>query len=125
VSGHLFAATVTARLRVEARLRIDFLRPEAPGKLLQSGDIDNRIKTLFDGLSVPQQPNMLPKNFNPSPDEVPFHCLLDDDGLVTGFEVQTYRWLAGAARPRDEVLLIIHVSTSLAGPMSGLNEGLA
>jgi hypothetical protein len=48
-------------------LKITLLRPEEPGAIiLQSGDIDNRLKTLFDALSVPAQPNQLPKNDAPN-----------------------------------------------------------
>lgn len=125
VGGFLFASVVSRGLHVAARLRIDFLRPESPGRILQSGDIDNRIKTLFDGLSVPQQPNMLPKSFVQTDESKPMHCLLEDDSLVTGLEVQTYRWLGAAGRQANEVLLVIHVTTSLVGSMNALNEGLS
>jgi hypothetical protein len=35
-------------------LNILFLRADIPGKVVQSGDIDNRLKTLFDALRMPQ-----------------------------------------------------------------------
>lgn len=32
-----------------------FLRPDAPGGVVKDGDIDNRIKTLFDSLKIAKQ----------------------------------------------------------------------
>lgn len=125
VGGHEFACLATRKLNVSVQLRVDFLRPESPGRILKSGDIDNRIKTLFDGLSIPPQPNMVPKDFTPAGDQKPLFCLLEDDSLVTAVQVQTYQWLAGDQRDPNDVLLIIHVLTALTGPMTGLNEGLA
>ena len=53
-----FAPLVTEEMNVIAELDIILLRPELPGNLLaQGGDIDNRLKTLFDALSMPQQTN--------------------------------------------------------------------
>src|SRR5439155_15756508 len=52
-----------------AELEITLLRPEAPGSIIsKGGDIDNRIKTLLDGLRVPASPDELPDNVQPGDD---------------------------------------------------------
>ena len=58
---------------------IFMLRPEVPGAIItQGGDIDNRLKTLFDALRMPQNENELPKDEIPGTDEVPFFWLFPD-----------------------------------------------
>ena len=52
--GYLFTPVVTTRLNLIAHLDILFLRPGNPGSLItHGGDIDNRLKTLFDALQIP------------------------------------------------------------------------
>ncbi len=51
VGAFQFAPTVSSRLDMVADLTITLLRPEPPGQIVtQSGDIDNRLKTLLDAL---------------------------------------------------------------------------
>jgi len=60
VDGVTFIPIVYEALFLVANLDILFLRPEEPGKIVtQGGDLDNRIKTLFDALRVPK-PGELP-----------------------------------------------------------------
>ena len=80
---------VREELGLICRLDILFLRPEPPGSVLESGDIDNRLKTLFDALRLPKGPQELVGYDNPKGDEDPFYCLLEDDGLITHVSVET------------------------------------
>jgi len=49
----VFVPLVTEEMNVVAHLSLTLLRPEAPVSLLtKGGDIDNRLKTLFDALSI-------------------------------------------------------------------------
>jgi hypothetical protein len=91
-------------------LSIIMLRPgQAPGYLIgQGGDIDNRLKTLFDSLRVPQCPAELPAGATPAPDENPLFCLLSDDKLVASLSVVTERLLEVPPSP-DAVRLLIEV----------------
>lgn len=108
-----FAPLVTAELRMIAHLHVIFLRPEEPGALItQGGDIDNRIKTLFDALRMPKDPSEIPKDDVPGVDENPFHCLLEDDNLIISVHVQTERLLDTQVGTND-VLLLIRVTTRL------------
>lgn len=92
-------------------LEITLLRPEAPGSVItQSGDIDNRLKTLFDGLRMPKDIGEIPAGDAPTVDENPFYCLLQDDNLITKVTVITDRLLQATATP-NEVLLVLRVNT--------------
>ena len=89
-----FVPLITAEMNVVAELFITLLRPEPPGGLItRGGDIDNRLKTLFDALTMPRHPNALPSGAAPTPDQVPFFCLLEDDNLVVSFSVRTEQLL--------------------------------
>jgi len=108
-----FAPLVSSRIYLIAEIRITLLRPEPPGSIItQAGDIDNRLKTLLDSLKVPSEPDALPINAKPSPDEEPFFCLLEDDNLVTNLSISTDRLLEPSTSP-SEVVLLLHVQTKI------------
>lgn len=109
IGQFIFRPLVNPEYDVVAELDITFLRPEPPGLLVsQSGDIDNRIKTLLDALRMPQNLGELPKNDSPRENETPFCVLLEDDRLITHLSVTTDRLLEPVAH-QLEVLLLIHV----------------
>ncbi len=56
-----FVALVSLWNRLLAEVEITLLRPEAPGSIVSSGDIDNRLKTLFDAIKIPQHLQDLPQ----------------------------------------------------------------
>ena len=66
----------------------------SPKAVLYGGDIDNRVKTLIDGLSMPEQENQLTGNEIPKDDEKPFFCLLESDDSVTELTVNADRLLS-------------------------------
>jgi hypothetical protein len=106
-----FVPLITAEMDVVAELSIALLRPEPPGKLLtQGGDIDNRLKTLFDALTMPRHGNSLPSGATPAVDESPFYCLLEDDNLVISVAVRTEQLLEPEIDP-SEVDAVIHIRT--------------
>ena len=55
VGNFQFVNLVSSQIGLIAELDIIFMRPEEPGKMINSGDIDNRIKTLFDALRYPKE----------------------------------------------------------------------
>lgn len=108
-----FVPLVTENQFLYAELDILFLRAEAPGRIFatnQGGDLDNRLKVLFDALRVPES-SELPPAANPSADEEPFFCLLQNDYLITAARVESERLLVDAAKPeRDRVRLVVRVT---------------
>ncbi|HOA94424.1 MAG TPA: hypothetical protein PKJ79_11745, partial [Quisquiliibacterium sp.] len=71
------------------------------------GDIDNRLKTLLDGLRMPRGANEGRQTLLDTPDPVPFFCLLEDDSLVTKVTVESEQLLRPA--PPDAVIAVISV----------------
>lgn len=111
--GYRFVPLVSSLDGVACAVDILFLRRDEPGSLIKSGgDIDNRIKVLFDAMRIPQASEEL-KGTHPEQDEDPFFCLLEDDRLITEVKVTTDKLLA----PRifgehvNDVHLVIHVRT--------------
>lgn len=115
VDNFTFAPLITERLWLAAQIKITLLRPEKPGQIIQhSGDIDNRLKTLFDALCVPPQSNQIPPGDSPGQSETPFYCLLQDDRLITSVSVDTQRLLTVDDGVRSShVVLLVRVKTQV------------
>ncbi len=100
---------------ISCSLDILFLRRESAGGLVtHGGDLDNRLKLLFDALRVPSTNEELPDT-PPAPDEEPFHCVLEDDKYIDKVTVNTDRLLVPLdfriGEREHDVLLIIGVKT--------------
>jgi hypothetical protein len=104
-----FIPLVTKHLHLVCSLDITMLRPEAPGQLIRhGGDIDNRMKTLFDSLRVPDESEV--SGLSPDLEETPFYCLLENDSLVASLQVKTERLLRPVTeKPVSEVEMLIAV----------------
>ena len=108
-----FVPLATNELKLIAELDVTLLRPEPPGRLVtQGGDIDNRLKTLFGALSIPQL-NALPQGALPAADETPFYVVLEDDNLITSLSVKTEHLLKPQDKNHVEMFLRVHL-TSMA-----------
>jgi hypothetical protein len=104
LNGFGLVALATRRNRLVCELEIRFLRSSQPGDIIVSGgDIDNRLKTLFDALRMPQTDVELSNDIATTIDE-PFYCLLEDDSLITRVDVATDRLLKPDVDPVDVVL---------------------
>lgn len=109
VGGFNFIPVVSERINLICYLDILFLRREKPGAVVTSGgDIDNRLKTLFDSLRIPKNMSELPPGDTPQAGEDPFFCVLEDDALITRVNVTTDRLLEPGQGSR--VFLILHVT---------------
>jgi hypothetical protein len=106
--GFHFVPLVEESLQLNVSLDILFLRPDDHPLLQQGGDLDNRLKTLFDSLRVPDSTNGL--GGKPAHDEDPFFVLLQDDRLITEFKVSSDTLLMlprnRALDPKDAFLVI-------------------
>jgi hypothetical protein len=104
--GYRYAPLVWKENDLYCSLRILCLRRDHPGAVLPTRDIDNRIKTLVDALTMPPNSQGSPmKDGEPLPPqegEDPFYVLLDDDRQVTHLEVETDTALELPPNPEDE-----------------------
>lgn len=123
--GFMFAPLVQGRIDLVADIDITLLRPEEPGAIVtQAGDIDNRLKTLFDALRMPQKRGEIPGKCTPENTDTPFFCLLEDDSLISGLKVTTDR-LLDSVSSASEVVLILHVHTKVTrATMLNLSLGI-
>lgn len=113
--GFQFVPLVNKRFDLICSLDILFLRRSKPGEIVEhGGDLDNRMKTLFDALKVPHVCDGI--SGPPDPDESPFYCLLEDDALISAVSITTDRLLtpAGEGHGKHDVALVIHVKMSAA-----------
>ena len=113
-----FIPLVTESVVVRCAIDILFLRPEEPGRILTSGDLDNRIKTLFDALRLPSNLDEC-GGVAPSGDYDPMYCLLEDDQLISEVRVLTDKLLVlpkTQVVSKHDVFLVMHVKLE---PQSG------
>lgn len=107
VADQQFSAIVTNTHHAIAELKILFLRPAPLGGLVKhGGDIDNRMKTLLDALSIPREDQLSGIHNHLQYDGIS-HCLLEDDSLVSGLSITVDRLMD--PQNEKEVLLIISV----------------
>lgn len=114
VRGCLFRPLVRKSYALVCTLKIHFMRNGPAGNVYEGGDLDNRIKTLLDALTLPQ-PEQIPKSV-----KVPerMHVLLEDDGLVTGFSVESQRLLSRPDKLENEVRLTIDIDVRVTDARS-------
>lgn len=104
--GKEYLPLVRKSLDLNCEIKILFLRKEDPGSLvMQGGDIDNRIKLLFDALRVPDAD--VAKKYPQKRDFT--YCLLESDTLISGFAVETDRLLYPIEKRPYEAYLVLEV----------------
>jgi len=123
-SGFTFIPVAPQALKLACGLDIVFLRPkgtqEGDPLITHGGDIDNRLKVLFDALRMPHKSDEIPRGDKPQADEQPyFYCLLEDDAQITKISVRT-DWLLKPNSDPSAVQLVIGVSLR-ATAMTDLN----
>jgi hypothetical protein len=98
--GIKFVPLITHVREAHCHLAIRFYRRDKPGEIISTdGDLDNRLKTLFDALRMPHRDDELPKDIPLG--ESPFFCLLDDDALITKLSLETFALLT-PTQPGDD-----------------------
>lgn len=98
-------------------LDILLLRREEPyGLFSRAGDIDGRVKTLLDGLRMPQHCSEVNRH-TPAEDEDPFFVLLEDDKVIYELNVTTDRLFVPPEpqEPERDVVAVIRVRTRTFG----------
>jgi hypothetical protein len=113
LGDYQFVPLVTEDLNLWCGLEILFLRHGRPGEIFNAGDIDGRLKTLIDGLKMPQQLSDLGTYADrPDNDEIPFYCLLRDDSLVSRVAVETdvlLEELKGGIPSKNDARVVVSV----------------
>ena len=105
--GYRYVPLVRKEIDLTCAVRVLVLRRDIPGAVLPGRDIDNRIKTLIDALTMPA-PQQGPPMKNGAPllpdvEEDPFYVLLDDDRRISHLEVETDTALeVSDVNPSDE-----------------------
>lgn len=108
-----FAPIFSKGQSVLVELDILLLRPEPAGSVIVSrGDLNNRLKTLFDALRVPSG-DEVPRNIEPTADQCPFFCLLEDDAQIVKANVETDILLEPVSA-QMEVQMFVRVRTRLS-----------
>ena len=88
--GYIFIPLVLERWSLRCAINVLLLRQDFPGSgVIAAGDLDNRIKTLIDGLRRPKNGVELREHPQPADGETPFYCLLEDDSQITELTVET------------------------------------
>ena len=106
--GYNWKPMVTENNGLICALDILMLRKGPPGKVRT--DIDNRLKTLFDALQIPNTAQLGKET--PKPGQDPFYVLLEDDRLITRTAVTSDMLLEPVEeveREEDAVRLVINV----------------
>ncbi|MEM9668694.1 MAG: hypothetical protein AAF950_07180 [Pseudomonadota bacterium] len=83
--GQMWSPLIRQEMQLSCAVDILFLREGARGGILNVGDIDGRLKTLFDALAIPRSPAGLPE---PRPKDS-IYVLLGDDSLISRVSVET------------------------------------
>ena len=114
-SGNIysFLPLIGEEYGISCSLDILFLRRDTPGNVVKyGGDIDNRLKVLFDAMRYPQNVSEMPSN-PATPDEDPFYCVMEDDRFIDQLTVTTDRLLVPLTDDHNvnDVLLVIKVKT--------------
>ena len=108
VGAQVYAPLVSRKLKLNAELEVLLLRAGPAGSVLTGhGDIDNRLKVLFDALSVPTLQQAQPCSGGLGTETQPLHTLLEDDDMVTRVNVDTARLLGDY--PDGHVRAIVRV----------------
>lgn len=117
-AGQGFIPLVTGEMGLRCKIDVLFLRPEEPGMIIKGADLDNRLKTLFDGLRLPTDGTEMG---NAVPDAEPIYCLLEDDRLISEIRVVADHLLLlpkeREVTPNDVFLVLdVVLESSSSGP---------
>lgn len=124
IGNYNIVPMLTRDLFAVCGLDVLLLRPDGSDRVGYSGDIDNQLKTLIDGLQAPRETGQFGDYQSPRDGETPFFCLLQDDSLITRLSVQTDRLLTPPSGPEssDDVLAIITVKLTSDAFDTGLRH---
>lgn len=116
--GKRFWFLISENLATKVNLSLTILVPHETARIVHNGgDIDNRIKTLFDALRVPAADSEVPSNDQFDYSDSGMYCLLEDDKLIDRISIRSYQD-HGPAEP-DHVRCVIEVETKITRALWG------
>ena len=122
IGGKRFWFLVCEGYKTIVDLDITILLPHAVGAIVHNGgDIDNRIKTLFDALRIPAVTSEIPSNDSFNYGTEGMFCLLQDDKLINRVSITSYQ--DHEPIDSDSVRCFIEVKTKITQLLVG-NLGL-
>lgn len=111
-----FIPIVRRSLCLACSVDVLFLRHEEPFNLMkQGGDLDNRIKTLFDGLRMPDTKD---KYVGDAPTADPLYVVLEDDALISDISVRSGRLLGNRTKDKHAVRLTVDITIKVLRVLS-------
>jgi hypothetical protein len=110
VGEYGFVPLVTETSALACRLDIFFLSKGLHQRIIANADLDNRLKSLFDGLRRPDRLEEL-GGWTPSEDEKPFYCLLSNDSLITDIRITGETLLDPSITDPNHYHLFVRVKT--------------
>ena len=106
-----FIPLIRNSLHLACAVDILFLRHEEPLNLMkQGGDLDGRLKTLFDALRMPD-PKSEYVGADPTAD--PLYVVLEDDVLISDMSIRSGRLLGNRAKDKHRVRLTMDITVKV------------
>jgi hypothetical protein len=117
-AGYGYIPIVREDLFLTCTIDILFLRKDSTEVVSNCGDLDNRIKNLFDALRMPELNEQRPEGL-----ENPLYVLAEDDRLITSFAIRTDRLLSRPQDSPEAVMLVMDVVIAPSRIKAALNSG--
>jgi hypothetical protein len=109
--GCNFIPLVRNSLHLACAVDVLFLRHEEPLNLMkQGGDLDGRLKTLFDSLKMPEPGNEY-RGDEPTAD--PLYVVMEDDALISDMSIKSGRLLGNRSKDKHAVRLTIEITVKV------------
>jgi hypothetical protein len=114
---HGFIPIVTTRHFLVAQLEVTLLQRGDPGTVMHrgGGDLDNRLKTLFDSLGIPNNdqlaglPPATPEFLAHAEAAPTIYVLLEDDVRITRLDVKTEKLLRPGPANDVQIMMVVTV----------------
>jgi hypothetical protein len=104
-----FVPVLSRKMEASCNLSIRLMCNDRPGAIVHGGDLDNRLKTLLDGLRMPANEKEVLKNLAPDryreTEGLACACFLEDDALITKLTVETVQIMTEL--PKHHVRLVM------------------
>lgn len=109
---------ISEHLATAVDISVTILVPHEVARIVHNGgDLDNRIKTLFDALRVPSIASEVPSSDSFDYTAGGMYCLLQDDKLIDRVSLRTYQDYAPVGL--DTVTAVIEIKTKVLRALWG------